>query len=209
MKRTQMEYRKNKGFTLVELIVVLVILAILAAILVPALLGYIDKAKREQLIIQGRSVMNAAQTVATEGYATCTTTSSMYFMQPNEPGAGGVKYGNLIRIGDLAEMPDNSGFFFSTKDFAAWDGDSSTLKKHNCWIINQVVYWEGDYKSDPYCAYFDGQSWTTDMKLSEAVEVLRKNKVFWKLSILNGNKVTCRHQSTNTGGFISFVEHSE
>ena len=33
----------NKGFTLVELIVVLVILAILAAILVPALLGYIDR----------------------------------------------------------------------------------------------------------------------------------------------------------------------
>ena len=36
---------KNKGFTLVELIVVLVILALLAALLVPALLGYIDKAK--------------------------------------------------------------------------------------------------------------------------------------------------------------------
>ena len=42
MKRMR---KDNKGFTLVELIVVLVILAILAAILVPALLGYIDKAK--------------------------------------------------------------------------------------------------------------------------------------------------------------------
>ena len=37
---------KKRGFTLVELIVVLVILAILAALLIPALTGYIDKAKR-------------------------------------------------------------------------------------------------------------------------------------------------------------------
>ena len=41
------ERQHNKGFTLVELIVVLVILGIMSAILVPALLGYIDQAKLE------------------------------------------------------------------------------------------------------------------------------------------------------------------
>ena len=41
--------KKNtkRGFTLVELIVVLVILAILAALLIPALTGYIDKARKK------------------------------------------------------------------------------------------------------------------------------------------------------------------
>lgn len=63
--------RENKkGFTLVELIVVLVILAILAAILVPALLGWIDKAKEKQVVLEGRVVMMAAQTAASAQYGT-------------------------------------------------------------------------------------------------------------------------------------------
>ena len=40
--------KKNKrGFTLVEIIVVLVRLAILAAVAVPTALGYVDEKKRE------------------------------------------------------------------------------------------------------------------------------------------------------------------
>ena len=50
---------KNKGFTLVELIVVLVILAILAALLVPALTGYIDKAKEKKVIAETRMLHTA------------------------------------------------------------------------------------------------------------------------------------------------------
>lgn len=60
---------KKKGFTLVELIVVLVILAILAALLIPALTGYIDKAKEKQITAETRQVVMAAQTLADEAYA--------------------------------------------------------------------------------------------------------------------------------------------
>lgn len=48
--------KKNtkRGFTLVELIVVLVILAILAALLIPALTRYIDKARKSQVVAETR-----------------------------------------------------------------------------------------------------------------------------------------------------------
>lgn len=60
--------KNKKGFTLVELIVVLVILAILAALLVPALTGYIDKAKEKKIVAETRMVVMAVQTVTSEAY---------------------------------------------------------------------------------------------------------------------------------------------
>jgi prepilin-type N-terminal cleavage/methylation domain-containing protein len=60
---------RRQGFTLVEVIVVIVIIAILAAIGVPALTGYIDKAQDRQYIAQTRDVMVATRTVIDEAYA--------------------------------------------------------------------------------------------------------------------------------------------
>lgn len=62
--------KNKKGFTLVELIVVLVILAILAALLIPALTGYIDKAREQSLISEGSLVLTAAQATVSEAYGT-------------------------------------------------------------------------------------------------------------------------------------------
>ena len=54
------DYR-NKGFTLVEMIVVIVIIGILLAIIGAGMFRYIQKAKEQQAIVECRTVVTAAQ----------------------------------------------------------------------------------------------------------------------------------------------------
>ncbi len=75
-RNKKLKENRKKGFTLVELIVVLVILAILAALLIPALTGYIKKAKEKSITAETRQVVMAAQTLADEAYGTLTLTGS-------------------------------------------------------------------------------------------------------------------------------------
>lgn len=60
--------RKKDGFTLVELIVVLLILAILIALLIPSLTGYIRKAKEKAAMVECRNCVQAAQAILSEQY---------------------------------------------------------------------------------------------------------------------------------------------
>lgn len=103
---------KKRGFTLVELIVVLVILAILAALLIPALTGYIDKAKKDQVIAETRMLHEAVQTEMSEPYGSSnwklnsatTLANSTGKVIGNNPNGYDLK-ANYDKIAKLSEVP--------------------------------------------------------------------------------------------------------
>lgn len=128
---------KRRGFTLVELIVVLVILAILAALLVPALTGYIDKAKKNQVIAETRMLTQAAQTELSSLYATDEFAEQNiyvpYTIASKDGTAFSIGSGNQLltnlkerydSIVKLSEVPSlNSG----TGNFAIWVDKSGKI----------------------------------------------------------------------------------
>lgn len=98
-----MKARNNKkGFTLVELIVVLVILAILASLLIPALTGYIDKAKQKNIIAEARGVWTAAQSGAAEYYGLYATDEATKKAMKFNITIDGQKYTNIGRISNCS-----------------------------------------------------------------------------------------------------------
>ena len=140
----------NKGFTLVELIVVLVILAILAAILVPALLGYIDEAKQKQIVLNGKSVYTAAQAVASEMYAKD--------KKPEDLTADEWKvYADKIyTMADVDSFGEECTIYIGFKsDFL---GENVTAAAHDYYTICYVYLKQGDGESAKVVE-FDGSTW--------------------------------------------------
>lgn len=115
MNRLKKMKENKKGFTLVELIVVLVILAILAAMLVPALLGYIDRAREGKYNEEIHSIYTAMQVLEDEAYAKAPGTHSDY------DATNGYK-----KLDDIVSPTDVTGLSNVTYN----EGTYSDAKKH-------------------------------------------------------------------------------
>lgn len=67
MKKLLSKKSKNqKGFTLVEMIVVIAIIGVLAAMMVPSLMGYIDKANTSNNLAAATNIGRTAQVILAE-----------------------------------------------------------------------------------------------------------------------------------------------
>ena len=113
---------KNKGFSLVELIIIIAIMSILAASISMAIIRYIDKAKKAVDLQTAETIYNAANLAAAtasndaaDGWSVCAK--------------NGINYGGTVAV-------TNDGY-------RAWDGYKSRGTTETTYVIQPVAWARG------------------------------------------------------------------
>lgn len=100
----------NKGFSLVELIIVVAIMAILAGVMIPQFVKYLGNSKKSADLSQAESIANAVSSLYAEDMTKGSTTAGMNYDGSTHP--VNISVVNALNMGNSQPKPKVSGTSF-------------------------------------------------------------------------------------------------
>lgn len=145
-----MKKTNNKGFSLVELIIVIAIMAILAGAIAPALIKYIDKSRKSNDVSSAKTIKTAIETaLGTESvYETLTAINSgkdvtKITIMPGESTAADTATGtSAVKIEDCTAPTGAASLTDCAKSIGSNIGEKTPKTKYK-----KEVYEDGETKS--------------------------------------------------------------
>ena len=131
-------HRPGKGFTMVELLVVLAILAVLAAVVIPLMFGFTDSAKEKKYVEEANKALTAAQTMLSDVY-----TDNLKYVPRRM----------RLQAAENADLPGSEFTVYTVSYFKnTADGTSASI---SAYTIASALYKSSDGKY----LYYDGNNW--------------------------------------------------
>lgn len=151
IKAIQKKLKNKKGFTLIELIIVIAILGIIATIAVPKFAGMQDKAKRGADITSAKAIADQVAILMAEDKIDYTSDRTVEVVKATDPGAAPspitetyikkvIQYQLTEQLQDIPKIKSNINSKQASSFYVIIDADDKTIKVTDAESSGDEIY---------------------------------------------------------------------
>ena len=197
--------KQNKGFTIVELVIVIAVIAVLAAVLIPTFAGLIKKAEisNDQTLVRN---LNTSLAISSDGSSTKNLTMYETIENMREQGYNVDKLTPTHNKNDILWDSENNQFVLIYEDGTTYTGTTVEVTNDNSKLW-KIYKGSDDFSSSKYSIYLSGNDFSNEVTVNavgfDAGENKNISKVTYKNDTNSAKNIIIRTNSIKTNVVVN------